>query len=215
MRSLCGPLHRRILFNPRQRDCTPSRSQPGRSHWTAALALDRGAGCIEQRLQQADGGPRVYAQMARDGVMPKLLDFSSGVPRAAIVLQGLLSLIVVCGQQSGRLDQLLRHDAVGVQRFGGGSVWRLPAGQILLACGGSSLDSGALVATGTLRSLGWKTEQQCSSSWRRGLYSRHAGDASWHRCQWAEDQRAVGHVSDVWYWCGRRYFVTAKRPSAA
>ncbi len=40
-------------------------------------------------------GPRVYAQMARDGVMPKVLDFAGGVPRAAIVLQGLLSIAVV------------------------------------------------------------------------------------------------------------------------
>ena len=40
-------------------------------------------------------GPRVYAQMARDGVMPKFLDFSRGVPRVAIILQGILSIAVV------------------------------------------------------------------------------------------------------------------------
>lgn len=40
-------------------------------------------------------GPRVYAQMARDGVMPKFLDFTGHVPRLSIILQGLLSMVVV------------------------------------------------------------------------------------------------------------------------
>lgn len=40
-------------------------------------------------------GPRVYAQMSRDGVMPKWFDSRRGIPRLAIVIQGLLSILVV------------------------------------------------------------------------------------------------------------------------
>jgi len=40
-------------------------------------------------------GPMVYAQMAEDGRLPKFFRMSDQVPRTAIVLQGLLSIIVV------------------------------------------------------------------------------------------------------------------------
>ena len=40
-------------------------------------------------------GPMVYAQMAEDGRMPKLFRITDQVPRTAIVVQGLLSIVVV------------------------------------------------------------------------------------------------------------------------
>ncbi len=40
-------------------------------------------------------GPRVYAQMARDGLMPAVLRFDGTTPAAAISAQALLSIIVV------------------------------------------------------------------------------------------------------------------------
>jgi hypothetical protein len=40
-------------------------------------------------------GPRVYARMAEDGLMPGALRFSGEVPAAAIALQGLLAIAVV------------------------------------------------------------------------------------------------------------------------
>ena len=40
-------------------------------------------------------GPMVYAQMAEDGRLPKFFRMSDQVPRTAIVVQGLLSIIVV------------------------------------------------------------------------------------------------------------------------
>ncbi len=40
-------------------------------------------------------GPMVYAQMAEDGRMPKLFRISDQVPRTAIIVQGLLSIVVV------------------------------------------------------------------------------------------------------------------------
>jgi APA family basic amino acid/polyamine antiporter len=40
-------------------------------------------------------GPRVYAQMASDGLMPALLRFEGEVPRTAIVMQALLAIVVV------------------------------------------------------------------------------------------------------------------------
>lgn len=40
-------------------------------------------------------GPRVYAQMASDGLMPALLRFEGEVPRSAIVMQALLAITVV------------------------------------------------------------------------------------------------------------------------
>lgn len=40
-------------------------------------------------------GPRVYAQMARDGLMPALLRFEGEVPAAAIAMQAGLSIVVV------------------------------------------------------------------------------------------------------------------------
>ncbi len=40
-------------------------------------------------------GPRVYLQMARDGVMPKFLKSKGAVPRRAIITQALLSVVVL------------------------------------------------------------------------------------------------------------------------
>lgn len=49
-------------------------------------------------------GPRVYARMAADGLIPALFSFDSGLPRAAIALQAVLAVVVVLA--SG-LQQLL------------------------------------------------------------------------------------------------------------
>ncbi len=40
-------------------------------------------------------GPRVYAQMAADGLMPAVLRFREEVPSAAVALQGALAIVVV------------------------------------------------------------------------------------------------------------------------
>jgi APA family basic amino acid/polyamine antiporter len=40
-------------------------------------------------------GPRVYARMAEDGLMPRLLNFRGEVPTAAVTLQSLLAIAVV------------------------------------------------------------------------------------------------------------------------
>jgi amino acid transporter len=40
-------------------------------------------------------GPRVYAKMADDGLMPKKLKFNGEVPSAAIFMQAILAIIVV------------------------------------------------------------------------------------------------------------------------
>jgi len=40
-------------------------------------------------------GPRVYAKMADDGLMPRVLQFKGEVPAAAIAMQALLAIIVV------------------------------------------------------------------------------------------------------------------------
>ena len=41
-------------------------------------------------------GPRVYAQMAADGVLPRWLGFGRSLPRTAILLQVVLSAVVLC-----------------------------------------------------------------------------------------------------------------------
>jgi APA family basic amino acid/polyamine antiporter len=51
-------------------------------------------------------GPRVYAQMADDGVLPSVLKFTGEVPRAAILLQAILALVVVW---ISTLQQLLSY----------------------------------------------------------------------------------------------------------
>ena len=51
-------------------------------------------------------GPRVYAQMADDGVLPAVLKFTGEVPRAAMLLQALLALVVVW---ISSLQQLLSY----------------------------------------------------------------------------------------------------------
>ncbi len=74
-------------------------------------------------------GPRVYAQMARDGVMPKFLDFSHGVPRAAIVLQGLLSMAVVWFSTLEQLISYLGMTLSACSALAVASIWRINAVQ--------------------------------------------------------------------------------------
>ena len=51
-------------------------------------------------------GPRVYARMADDGMFPRAFRFETGPPRAAIVLQAVLAIIVV---MSTELKTLLSY----------------------------------------------------------------------------------------------------------
>ena len=70
-------------------------------------------------------GPRVYAQMARDGVMPKFLDFTSGVPRVAIVLQGVLSIAVLWFSTLEQLISYLGMTLSACSALAVASIWRL------------------------------------------------------------------------------------------
>ena len=70
-------------------------------------------------------GPRVYAQMARDGVMPKFLDFTSGVPRVAIILQGVLSIAVVWISTLEQLISYLGMTLSACSALAVASIWRL------------------------------------------------------------------------------------------
>ncbi len=51
-------------------------------------------------------GPRVYQKMARDGLFPKILSGASGPPRAAILLQAALALLMLW---SAAYDSLLTY----------------------------------------------------------------------------------------------------------
>ncbi|MFN9552206.1 MAG: APC family permease [Pirellulaceae bacterium] len=57
--------------------------------WTIVLSS------ITSVLAMLMAGPRVYQQMARDGVRPRLLEGRGGVPREAIWIQAALSIAVV------------------------------------------------------------------------------------------------------------------------
>lgn len=70
-------------------------------------------------------GPRVYAQMARDGVMPKFLDFTSGAPRVAIILQGILSIAVVWFSTLEQLISYLGMTLSACSALAVASIWRV------------------------------------------------------------------------------------------
>lgn len=54
-----------------------------------ALAL------VTSVISMVMAGPRVYAQMAADGVFPQLFRFEDGAPRAAVALQAGLAILVI------------------------------------------------------------------------------------------------------------------------
>jgi APA family basic amino acid/polyamine antiporter len=57
--------------------------------WTIVLSS------VTSVLAMLMAGPRVYQQMARDGVLPRLLEGRGGIPREAIWIQAALSIAVV------------------------------------------------------------------------------------------------------------------------
>ncbi|MGN6546819.1 MAG: hypothetical protein ACTHK7_17315, partial [Aureliella sp.] len=70
-------------------------------------------------------GPRVYLQMARDGVMPRFLNTAGEVPRLAIVTQAALSIAVVWLAQ---LDQIIGYLGMTLSACSAltvGTIWRL------------------------------------------------------------------------------------------
>ncbi len=68
-------------------------------------------------------GPMVYAQMADDGRMPKLFRISDQVPRVAIVVQGLLSIVVVWISQIQDIVKYLGLTLTACGALAVSSVW--------------------------------------------------------------------------------------------
>lgn len=70
-------------------------------------------------------GPRVYMQMARDGVMPRFLDAQNGVPRSAVLMQAILSIAVVW---AARLEQIIGYLGMTLSACSAltvAAIWRL------------------------------------------------------------------------------------------
>ena len=70
-------------------------------------------------------GPRVYWQMARDGVMPSFLDSQGKVPRLAVVVQCVLSILIV---QLASVQTLLSYLGLTLSACGAlavATVWRI------------------------------------------------------------------------------------------
>ncbi len=70
-------------------------------------------------------GPRVYWQMARDGVMPKLFDSSGKVPRLSVLVQSLLSIVMVW---LASIHELLSYLGLTLSACGAlavATIWRL------------------------------------------------------------------------------------------
>ncbi len=64
-------------------------------------------------------GPRVYAKMASDRVMPQWMSFADGHPRTAIAVQALFSIVIVLNSQ---LAQLLNYLSVTLALSAAGTV---------------------------------------------------------------------------------------------
>lgn len=64
-------------------------------------------GLVSSVSANVQAGPRVYAKMAADGVFPSFFGFQHGAPRAAILLQTVLAIVVICvSTLPGLLDYL-------------------------------------------------------------------------------------------------------------
>ena len=72
-------------------------------------------------------GPRVYLQMARDGVMPRYLKSVGGVPRAAIAMQAALSIVVVWLAQLQEIIGYLGMTLSACSALAVAALWRLHA----------------------------------------------------------------------------------------
>jgi amino acid transporter len=70
-------------------------------------------------------GPRVYSQMAHDGVMPKLFGHQGDTPRVAIAIQAVLSIVVVW---TTKLEELIGY-----------------LGLTLTVCGAMAITSGWMI----------------------------------------------------------------------
>ena len=64
-------------------------------------------------------GPRVYAKMASDGVMPHWMSFADGHPRTAIAVQAILAVVIVL---NSKLAELLNYLSVTLALSAAGTV---------------------------------------------------------------------------------------------
>ncbi|MFO0925244.1 MAG: APC family permease [Pirellulales bacterium] len=117
----------------------PAKELAGNEEFVAIVARAIGGGSLEGMVRFAIvissatavlamlmAGPRVYAQMAADGVMPKLFAARKRIPRWAIAVQAGLSLIVVWVAQ---LQQLITYLGLTLSACGAlaiASIWWLP-----------------------------------------------------------------------------------------
>ncbi len=117
----------------------PAEKLAGNEEFVAEVAKAIGGGSLEGLIRFAIiissatavlamlmAGPRVYAQMASDGVMPKLFAARKTVPRRAIAVQAILSLIVVW---IAPLNDLIGYLGLTLSACGAlaiASIWWLP-----------------------------------------------------------------------------------------
>ncbi|MCC6510383.1 MAG: APC family permease [Pirellulaceae bacterium] len=70
-------------------------------------------------------GPRVYVQMASDGVMPQFLNANARVPRVAVFMQGLLSISVVWAASLEKLIGYLGMTLAACSALAVSALWCL------------------------------------------------------------------------------------------
>ena len=117
----------------------PAEEIAGKKAFVAGVARAIGGGSLEGLIRLAIvlssitsvqamlmAGPRVYAQMAADRVMPKLFASKKGIPRRAIMTQAILS-IIVCWVTG--LPDLIGYLGLTLSACGAlaiASIWWLP-----------------------------------------------------------------------------------------
>jgi len=98
-------------------------------------------------------GPRVYWQMARDGVMPQFLNSQSTLPRAAVFLQAILSIVVVWLAQLEQIINYLSMTLSACSALTVASMWRLSSTRIAHAL--EEADPGKVQPRATVGPLAW------------------------------------------------------------
>lgn len=117
----------------------PASELAGKKAFVADVARAVGGGSLEGLIRLAIvlssmtsvlamlmAGPRVYAQMAADRVMPKLFAMKRGIPRRAIIVQAGLSTIVIW---ISKLEELIAFLGLTLSACGAlsiASIWWLP-----------------------------------------------------------------------------------------
>ncbi len=69
-------------------------------------------------------GPRVYMQMAHDGVMPSIFKSERGVPRISVVFQALLAMVVVWIAQLEQIIDYLGMTLAACSTLAVAALWR-------------------------------------------------------------------------------------------